>query len=464
MSPTGRRLTISCIAAVGLGLVLRLFFVFYFAAGSGDTPIYEELARNWTDHGVYGLLIKGQLTPVDIRAPGYPAFLAVIHAVFGPSRLPVMLCQILLDIGTCVVGAFLAGRLAPAESRQRISAAALWMTALCPFTANYTAVLLTEVLATFLTMLTLLIAVIAVEEGESMSLQVGARSIRFNLWFWGGLVVGAGTLVRPETPLLLPAVAVVLAWRWRRRPDWPRLVRANLWMAAGLFLVLSPWGARNWVTLGRVQFLAPRYAELPGEFVPRGFMSWTKTWLVRFRDVYLVSWKLEDAPILLEDLPPYAFDSGPERERVKSLLAQYNQQLTITPALDQEFAQLAHERTSIHPLRTFLWIPMGRVATLWFTPRVELLPYSGHLLPLAQEWDEDREDLLVSSGLFFLNILFVGMALLGAWKRRTCTGALVLVSYIVLRTAFLTQIETPEPRYVLVCYPSILVLASLVGF
>ena len=32
-------------------------------------------------------------------------------------------------------------------------------------------------------------------------------------------------------------------------------------------------------------------------------MSWEKTWLYRFRDVYLVPWKLNDEAIHVEDIP-----------------------------------------------------------------------------------------------------------------------------------------------------------------
>jgi hypothetical protein len=31
---------------------------------------------------------------------------------------------------------------------------------------------------------------------------------------------------------------------------------------------------------------------------------------------------------------------------------------------------------------------------------------------------------------------------------------------VLIRTAFLTTIETPEPRYVLVCYPVVMALAA----
>jgi len=51
----------------------------------------------------------------------------------------------------------IAATLAPEISRKRVALAALWLAALCPFTANYTAVVLTETLVTFFTALALLI-------------------------------------------------------------------------------------------------------------------------------------------------------------------------------------------------------------------------------------------------------------------------------------------------------------------
>jgi len=35
------------------------------------------------------------------------------------------------------------------------------------------------------------------------------------------------------------------------------------------------------------------------------------------------------------------------------------------------------------------------------------------------------------------------------------------VGYMLVRTAFLTTVEAPEPRYVVTCYPVILALAAL---
>jgi len=35
-----------------------------------------------------------------------------------------------------------------------------------------------------------------------------------------------------------------------------------------------------------------------------------------------------------------------------------------------------------------------------------------------------------------------------------------LALFVLLRTAFLTTLETPEPRYVLVCFPALIALGA----
>src|SRR5712664_4608147 len=99
-------------------------------------------------------------------------------------------------------------------------------------------------------------------------------------------------MVRPETPLLLIAVLLALWFCDPRPANWKRLTVAALGMTLGLLMPLTPWAARNAVSLGRVQFLAPRYAETYGDVLPTGFYAWTKTWMYRFRDAYLFTWKL----------------------------------------------------------------------------------------------------------------------------------------------------------------------------
>ncbi|MCU1315647.1 MAG: putative O-linked GlcNAc transferase-putative TPR-containing transrane protein, partial [Candidatus Acidoferrum typicum] len=65
------------------GLCLRLFFVLKFPANSGDTVLYEQIATNWLKQHVYGMDVGGAITPVDLRMPGYPAFLVLMYALTG---------------------------------------------------------------------------------------------------------------------------------------------------------------------------------------------------------------------------------------------------------------------------------------------------------------------------------------------------------------------------------------------
>ena len=469
-----KRILSSPVTALAFGLALRLFFVLKHPANSGDTVIYEQIAANWLKHHVYAMNVSGQPVPADLRMPGYSAFLAFIYALSGKvgeaARLPVMLAQIFVDLLTCVAIASLAEAMniaADLPSRnKRVFTVALWLAALCPFTANYTAVALTEVFAIFFTALALrFFARLFVETiGPIQNPPANSRSIPASLAIAAGLCVGLGTLFRPETPLLLATAILVYVIFFSKKEKLRRTITIVLLTCSAAILPLVPWAIRNYLTLHEIQFLAPRNSMLPGELDPVGFVAWEKTWLYRFRDCYLVPWKLNDEPINIDDLPSTVFDSAVERERVSAILDQYNEDLTLTPQEDSAFAQLARERTARHPLRTYLWLPLRRSVRIWFTPRIELLPISGNVFPLALMAEEDPVDQRVTIVLFFLNIVFVGLGIFGAirlWPNRAARPVVALLAlYILLRTIFLSTLETPEPRYVLVCFPALIALAA----
>jgi hypothetical protein len=468
------------LAALAAGLCLRLFFVSKYPANSGDTVLYEQMATNWLKHHVYAMEVFGQITPVDLRMPGYPVFLAFVYAITGrtgpDARLWVMIAQTVVDLFSCVLIAILAATLLLMVNERnppgRVLTAALWLAALCPFTANYAAVTLTEVFAIFFTAAALLPLCLLVGRTRNNGWMFIKKDWRLAnnygyLAALAALVVGLGTLFRPETPLLLAAAWVVLGFVLVSQHEAKRWLRTVAGMGLLCALPLSPWAMRNAVTLHEFQFLAPKNSNLPGELVPYGFMSWEKTWLYRFRDVYLVPWKLNDEAIRVEDIPARAFDTPEERERVAAILEPYNNDLTLTPEEDQAFGELARQRTARHPLRTYVWLPLARAATMWFTPRIELIPVSGTVFPLVQSWEDDKIDQSVTVGLFLLNIVYVGLAIWGAarlWRQSAAVrpAVAVLVVFILLRTAFLTTLETPEPRYVLVCFPALIALAAQV--
>lgn len=472
-----RRIFSSAIAALAAGAGLRLFLLWHFPGGAGDTALYESLATNWLKFHTYGIPVDGVLTAVDTRMPGYPLFLAVLYRLAGrvgqDARPVIMATQVAVDLLTCVVvgaiGAALASLAGGKLSTGRAFLAGLWLAALCPFTANYTVVVLTETWAIFFTALAILFLCLLLGQ---LGTDSGAAQTTHGLshlnasWcaLLTGVAAGLGTLFRPETPLLLMVACAVLAIYIARSREWVKALRVCVLIAAGCTLPLLPWAIRNALTLHELQFLAPKNATLPSELVPSGFMAWEKTWLYRLKECYQVAWKLNDEEIHLEDIPARAFDTPEEQERTSEILEKYNEDTTFTAEEDAAFGALAKERTARHPLRTYLWIPTARAGTIWLSPRIELLPYSGKVFPLKEAWEEDPVDQSVTIGFAILNIFYLGLTGWGTWKLWRHPGAraavVLLLGYLVVRTAFLATLETPEPRYVLVCFPILLALAA----
>jgi hypothetical protein len=287
-------------------------------------------------------------------------------------------------------------------------------------------------------------------------------------WHWasfGGVMVGLATLFRPESPLLLVVAWIVLSVVLLHQHEVRRAIHTVVLTGFLCLLPLAPWATRNAITLHEARFLAPKNLNLPSELVPYGFMAWERTWLYRVRDCYLVPWKLNDEAIFVDDIPTRAFDTPEEKQRVAAVLERYNNDLTLTPEEDAQFARLARERTARHPLRTYLWVPAARAFIIWFTPRIELLPVSGNVFPLRQMRQDDPVDQEVSILFFMMNLFYVALGVCGAtWLWRASPAARPAVAFlalfIVLRTAFLTTLETPEPRYVLVCFPALIAMGA----
>lgn len=461
-----------------LGLGLRLLFILKFPATSGDTILYEQMATNWLQHHVYAMNVNDVIAPVDLRMPGYPAFLALIYLLAGKAgaaaHLFVMLAQVLIDLLDCLaiaaLGVALFAIVDPGADSKPVFIGGVWLSALCPFIANYCATLLTETIAVLLTTITLFFLVVLASSTDDAVPTIAKQKWNWNLNYraaaiLAGFAAGIGTLFRPETPLLLISAWFALAIVFFPARKYRRWLRILILSGIACLLPLLPWALRNAITLHELQFLAPKDSNLPGELVPRGFMAWEKTWLFRVSDCYLVPWKLNDEVIDVNTIPLRAFDSPEEKARVAAILEQYNNDLTLTPQEDASFAQIARERTARHPFRTYLLVPAARTFALWFTPRIELLPVSGTVFPLKRSWKDDKFDQSVTVGLFFLNIIYVALGICGAWRLWRRNHAihpvvLILFVFILLRTAFLTTLETPEPRYVLECYPALLALAA----
>jgi 4-amino-4-deoxy-L-arabinose transferase-like glycosyltransferase len=437
------------VAATLAALALRLFFVLRFPAVVSDSLVYGDIAKNWLQHGIFGISGINDVTPTYIRLPGYPAFLALVFAIFGMENYrAALMVQLFVDIGTCFLIADVARRL----MSSRAARAAFILAALCPFLATYAAAALTETWEIFLTALALDLALAGLASKGQM-----------RLWLGSGLAIGGAILLRPDGGLLLAAIEfylLILLVAWPRQSagslSHSAMVKAGLIVALAAFVPLIPWTLRNLHTFHEFQPLAPRYANEADDFVPRGFNRWVKTWMANYVSVEEVFWAVPGSRIDVDNLPTRAFDSDDQGEQTERLLGDYNKVLHVTPDLDARFAALAAQRIQHSRGRYYVWLPLLRVADMWLRPRTEMLPCNTRWW----EFDEQSKWLAVGIAVGILNLLYIGAGLLGLVRARFAPSLGLLLGFVLLRSAFLATLENPEPRYTMECYPVVIVLAS----
>ncbi len=437
-------------------LGLRLFLLFRFPALTNDSFVYGDIAKNWLQHGIYGLS-GDEISATYIRLPGYPAFLAAVFAVFGMEHYrAVLVLQVFVDIATCFVIADMARRLVSA----RVAKAAFLLAALCPFLASYSAAALTETLEIFFTALAFDFAIAGLETLDEM---------RLRPWLGCGLAIGAAILLRPDGGLLLITIELYLvvlwvrAWRDDARASRPRphglahLMRVGLVVAFCSLAPLVPWAWRNLHTMHRFQPLAPRYANEEDEFFPAGFNRWVKTWMADYASVEEVYWRVSGGAVDAGQLPSRAFDSEAQRRQTEDLLADYNQALHVTPEMDARFAALADQRIRQAPLRYYLWLPLLRIADMWLRPRTETFPSDTRWW----EFNDDPRWSALAVALGIVGLVYVALAAAGLAKARHIPFLGLLLGFVALRSIFLGTLENPEPRYTLECYPVVVILAAV---
>jgi 4-amino-4-deoxy-L-arabinose transferase-like glycosyltransferase len=435
-----RHATKSTLAALFLGLLLRLWFIHYYPVIEGDSLLYGEIARNWFWHGTFGLMRVHGIEPTLVRLPGYPLFLALCFLVFGIDHYtPVLLLQAIMDLATCLLVAGFAVRVIS----RKAGIVALYLAALCPFTANYVACPLTETPTLFCI---------------ALGLYALARYVErpgFTAWFWALVFsIGYSALLRPDGPLL--GLVLVPAMFRYARPKIPARRGAMLAIACTLLAMVPfvPWTIRNEVSMHVFQPLAPRYANDPTEYVPRGWIRWVKSWAGDYASTADTYWNVNGAPLDITVLPSRAFDNPAEKAQTVKLFDGYNKIEIMTYALDTQFNRLAQQRIDRHPFRFYVLLPTMRLADMWLRPRTEQLwielrwwQYQHHPAETVFSW-----------AYAALNLAYLLLAAWGLRKRVPFTA--VMVAYAIFRCMLLLTIETPESRYTLECFPMIFILAA----
>ena len=427
---------------------LRLLFYFKFPHIEGDSLIYGDIAKNWLNHGIFGLTHNnGSVQPTWIRLPGYPAFLAACFVLFGREHYnAVLLVQIVVDVATCFVIADLARRTVSG----RAARFAFLLAALCPFTANYTVAPLAETLSIFF-------AAIALDAAAAGLTQVDEGRPGWSAWTWCGVAIAGSILMRPDGGILLIALGLYLFWRLFRQPA----TRARLFWAGLLVLTISlaplvPWTIRNWRDFHRFMPLVPESASDPDEFVPDGLDHWVRTWAADYVSTEEVYWVIPGDKVAIDTLPTRAIDNPEQRAQTQSILDEYNKILVVNPELNARLHHLARERVRANPLRYYVLLPVARSLDMWMRPRTEMLP-------LDSRWwayEDDLHDSVIATAWGVLNLLFLAAAVMGLVRGPRPRYLAFMLMFVVLRSAFLGTLPNPEPRYTLECYPVVLLLGG----
>ena len=436
----------SLILALAAGLTLRIVWVACFQEFDDDSFVYATIAKNLMVNHAYALDNPFHLTL--IRMPGYPVFMAVVFTFFGKMNYnAVCWVQAFIDMGTCLL---LAGFVCDHVSR-RAALVTLWIACLCPFTANYAAIPMTECPEIFFVALGMFAAGRLI---QSINMQRRRR------WAWFALTAAAliGAIgMRPDGVLLAGAIVPAIWWYTKKTaPKQGLRIAAACALLAGLPLV--PWTIRNYRAYHVFQPLAPRSAMDPIEQPLEGFNLWFTTWEVDFVSVGEIWWRGDSDPLDIRLIPSRAFDTPEEYQQTAQLITEYNDVCTITPEFDARFRALAEQRIHRHPMRQYVELPAARLADMWFRPRIE---YLNDAIPERWwEWSKHPQKTLIAAAYALLNLLLLACAAVGFARRRVPFAAMLLL-YVLLRCMVLWQMPNAEPRYTLEAFPMAIAAAGI---
>ena len=437
------------VMALLAGLALRLWMLQNVFEVNGDSLIYGGLAKNLLLHGRYALTLpSGRMYPTLIRLPGYPIFLAVCFRLFGMENYFSAACvQIVLDLLGCLLLAEFVRRIVPAAMSRRAALATLWLAALCPFTACYTA----EPLAETPTLFVLVLAMWAMARFRDKPSWGNA------LWFT--FAVSYAALLRPDGALAAIVFAFFLGVGVGLREAGISPAKLKRMATVCVLLALAPfavWTARNWRVFHVFEPLAPRLATDPGESSSPGWEQWVKSWCLDYVSTYEIYWNVPGDELDVSELPNRAFDSPAQYAATAALAADYNRHgMELTPAIDARFGRLAEERIDADPVRYYVWLPLGRVADMWLRPRVENMNIDLDWWVYAHHHRETE----ISWGYAGLNAVYLLLGIAGLCMRPRFWGA--MLAYMLLRSALLLTIEAPETRYTLECFPMLIAGAGV---
>ncbi len=431
---------------IALGIALRLLLIWFPRPSDDDTTDYLALGHNLLHYGVYGQGTPDDLAPTLFRLPGYPIVLGIFEWAFAhiwPTtwQTVLLLFQALIDLFSGLLLAAFARR----YLNPRAGEIALALAMLCPFTAAFAGIALTESFSVFALSLGIYAASRAIAEQ-------GTSRIRFTLL--AGAASAFAMLLRPDGVLQFLALGAGLILH-SAHPSPRRAITTAALYAAIALAPIALWTYRNYRTFHVFQPLAPRHLNDPGERFNKGFYDWLRTWSTEFITTGNVFWNVGSESIDHDDIPARAFDSPAQQQQTLALIDEYNQTHNITPDLDNRFEALARERIHNHPLQCLFVVPILRVLDMLLRPRTLEFDLQVDWWAYAQHPGQT----IAAVALGLINLAYVAAALYGFIRHRVPL-AWMLGGYLLMRCILLSTMENPEPRYTIQMFPIFIVAAA----
>ncbi len=436
--------TASLLLIAAVALAHATFFIAYqqpdWATQWSDQNGYLMLGRALAQTGRFTRFAASpSYVPEAIRTPVYPAFVAAIDRVFGESHAAIAWAQAVLFTCVCL----LVYRIAREITTDRTALAAGLATALYPPLPYYGALVLTEMLTTFL-----ITAGIAVWIRALHRHTIGG-------YIGSGALFAASALTRPTFQLLpLFLIAPPLVMAADRRRSWRGCVAMILTFAA----LVAPWMAYNAIYFHALTF-SP--AGGPGRQVFEG--SWQTALPGRVEAELTAAADAARTPGELDA----AVRTIAERERrpAEPMLRYVHQHLDIqriwfAPTdprermdarirADHEYLRVGLENIRRDPLR-WAWGRLTRGTILFWAAEIPIR-YS----------DINRVPPIVIRLLWLAQMALLGVAAVGAGALFRA-GARVEAGAIVALVLYVSAVHIPmysEARYSLPAKPVVLLLA-----
>ena len=446
-----------------IAVLVRLAMALWAPGEGGDTSGYLTIALNIVENGCVSLSepAAAECEPDwgGNQLPGYPAFIALIWAIFGISEIAVRVAQALVVVGA---GLWLVHAVARYTGSWRAALLVGLVMALSPLRLAWPRLALTETLALATTMWVL----------AELLLSLAERRLR--IWTIA-IALAFAVFVRYDGVLLCFAVAFcAFVIHGPKRA----LLRGGA-IALILALPVLAWVARSADSgLGYVPMI---WSASVGGPANGGFVSWARTWSAHEYDYPKWAYPLYKQRYSKIRIDDRAFDDEEERVHVARLLrelARFDGE-PFPAHVNTAFAAIAAERRARDPLRHWAWIPLRRAANMWFNPyssfgwplevpnalrdTVRGAGLGGIVAAIAEHPLIAAGKVLVSGYRFLLAIGFAAAGAYAIRRRERYLIPLLGIATIILvaRTVFFSGTALMEARYIMEAVPGLEIVAVL---